>query len=123
MSYRLTVEPDFVRLHLYDEFTRADIAGLLAELEALELTLDPTPNRLTDATDVSMRQVTSDDFFALAERRRQAVLKNRVKSALIAIRPVNVGFSRMFQTLNDHPQIEIRIFETEDVAAAWLRIP
>lgn len=33
------------------------------------------------------------------------------------------GFARMFQILNDHPQIEIRIFPAIAEAEAWLAEP
>jgi hypothetical protein len=32
-----------------------------------------------------------------------------------------MGMARMFQTLNDNPQITIQIFEDEAAAVIWLR--
>jgi hypothetical protein len=46
-----------------------------------------------------------------------------VKSAIVAPMPVQVGFARMFQILNDHPQIEVQLFATLAEAEAWLVSP
>jgi len=47
-------------------------------------------------------------------------LKNYIKSAIVANNPSQFGFARMFQTLNDNPQIEIRIFPAAESAMEWL---
>jgi hypothetical protein len=47
-----------------------------------------------------------------AEHRKAQTLANPVKSAAVAPQPVHVGFARMFQTLNEHPQITIEIFSS-----------
>jgi len=57
---------------------------------------------------------------ALAERRRTVALQHPIRSAIVAPTPVSFGFARMFQTLNDHPQIAISIFSTVEAAEAWL---
>jgi hypothetical protein len=44
------------------------------------------------------------------ERRRTQRFANSIKSAVVASRPVQVGFARMYQTLNTNPQVEIQIF-------------
>jgi hypothetical protein len=31
-----------------------------------------------------------------------------------------MGFARMFQILNEHPQVTVRIFEDETSARAWI---
>ena len=59
-------------------------------------------------------------MIAIAARRKATFLKNSIKSAVVAPRPVSAGFSRMYQMLNDHPQVQIEIFGAEDDAVAWL---
>jgi hypothetical protein len=60
--------------------------------------------------------------FAVAETRRRATLRNPVKSAIIASDIVRFGFARMFQTLNDNPQIVVAIFGDDESASQWLRL-
>jgi hypothetical protein len=43
-----------------------------------------------------------------------------VRTALVAVTPVQLGIARMFQTLNDHPLIELRVFSDREAAVAWL---
>jgi hypothetical protein len=38
----------------------------------------------------------------------------------VAPTPVGRGFARMFQTLHDHPPIQIEIFDSESQAVSWL---
>jgi hypothetical protein len=47
-------------------------------------------------------------------------LANPVKTAIVAPKPVHVGFARMFQILTDHPQIIVEVFATVVAAEAWL---
>ena len=48
MSHRITAEPDFVRIELFGVINRDSLAAALEDLEALERTMDRTPNRLTE---------------------------------------------------------------------------
>ena len=44
-----------------------------------------------------------------------------IRSALVASKPVQFGFARMFQMLNDNPRVQIRIFGSLEEAHQWLR--
>lgn len=120
MPYQLTSEPDMLRIELFGILTAYDLQSIAAELEQIEGRMPVTPNRLTDATHLLNGDLNFADVFALAERRKVQNLANQIKSALVAPKPVNLGFARMFQILNDHPQIEIQIFPTCEAAEAWL---
>jgi len=61
------------------------------------------------------------DVQLLAKRRKASRLRNSVRSAYVVRTRAYFGMVRMFQTLNDHPQIEIRIFAETEEAEAWLR--
>jgi hypothetical protein len=76
-------------------------------------------NRIGDVTEVEVFDLTFQSVFALAAKRRSRRLANCVKSALIARRDIEIGFAMMFQTLNDHTQIEIRIHSTRGAAKEW----
>jgi hypothetical protein len=121
MSYRLTNEEHFLRLELFDALTRQDLESLFEEFETIERERVPAPHRLCDTTRLERREIQWNDYMSLAARRSQAVLPNPVKSAIVVTSLVNMGFARMFQQVNNNPQIEVRIFDSEDAAVAWLR--
>jgi hypothetical protein len=80
----------------------------------------PFPHRLTDLRALTRPYPTDPAVRALAERRKAQTLANAVKSAIVAPQPIHLGFARMFQILNEHPQIAIEIFSTGQAAEAWL---
>jgi hypothetical protein len=123
MPYQIIQEPDLLRLVFFDAITPQDLRVLADDIAVIEHALPVTPHRLTDLSQVSMTELSYPDVLAFVERRKAERLRNSVKSALVAPLPVQVGFARMFQILNDHPQIEVQLFETLAEAEAWLMSP
>ena len=103
--------------------TGRELQLLADELEAIEGRSAATPHRLTDLSTLTEPHPTYPDVRALAERRKAQTLANVVKSAIVAPRPIPLGFARMFQILNEHPQITIEIFATVEAAETWLLSP
>jgi len=95
----------------------AQVADAMVEAESAA---DVCPPRVTDLARVTRFEVGFDDIFWLARQRRQHPPANPIRSAVVVSTPVQVGFARMLQTLNDHPQVTLRIFADVDVALAWL---
>lgn len=120
MPYHFTAEPGLLRVVLFGAVTGAELQSLAAELEKIEQALPVTPNRLTDLSQLSGSELSFPDVFAIADRRKAQKIANPVKSAFVAPNAVNIGFARMYQTLNDHPQIEIQIFSSLEDAETWL---
>jgi len=120
MPYQLTEEAAFVRVVFFDDMTGHDLRSLADLVAAIERERAVAPNRLTDLSQITGAQLTYTEVFDFVEHRKRQQLANSVKSAIVAPRPVQLGFARMFQTLNDHPQIEIQIFPTLAAAEAWL---
>jgi hypothetical protein len=56
----------------------------------------------------------------VAERTRSRPLAAPVLSAIVVSQPVQLGYARMFQTLNEHPRVTMRIFEDVVAAREWL---
>lgn len=120
MPYEITTEGDYI-------FTR--ITRMFGVLTAGEMTLAsdaerieqqyPAKSRVTDLTSVDTFNVDFNAVFALAERRRGRQFTTSINSAIIAVKPIEIGFARMYQTLNDNPQIEIRIVSSLAEAEAW----
>lgn len=121
MPYSLQSSPGLIQFRVSGVVQLEDLLAAAREVQAIEAAAPVTPHRITDlsaAEDLDMTFSKMADFAAL---RRAACLKNKVRSAIVATMQVQVGFARMFQTLNDHPQIEIRIFDNHPEAMAWLR--
>jgi hypothetical protein len=120
MPYAIMVEPSFLRIVFSGVLTNWDLQRIAGDIESIEGRSAMTAHRLTDLSAVTESQLTYPDVRAFAERRKAQSLANPVKSALVAPRPILRGFARMFQTLNEHPQITIEIFVTVESAEAWL---
>ena len=79
-----------------------------------------TPHRLVDMREIDNATIGYPEMAHLVSRSRARPLHAKVRSALLVAQPLQVGFARMFQILNDHPRVTVRIFEDEPSARAWL---
>jgi hypothetical protein len=120
MPYTLTREPTFLRIVVHGAITPQDFHALAQDLAGIEKPDAIAPNRLLDLSAVTAPYLTYPDLQAFAARRIAQALPNPVKLAIMAPRPILLGFARMYQTLNQHPQITIEIFATVDAAETWL---
>jgi hypothetical protein len=121
MPYTITMEPTFVRIVLHGVVTPQDMHALAHDLAAIDASSVVAPHRLADLSAVTAPHLTYPAMQAFAERRRVQPLPNTVRVAIVAPRPIHLGFARMFQNLNQHPQMAIEIFSTVEAAEAWLR--
>lgn len=101
--------------------TIEDLAALGRRVAEIEDGGNPAPNRLTDLTGAQGMSITFSDVLELARRRAERALVSPIRSAIIAANSAHRGFARMYQTLNDHPDTTIEIFEDRESALAWLR--
>ena len=119
MPFDIRDEGSFYFIRLSGVMDPADLKAVTGEIERLE-DAGPPKDRVTDFTGVERIDVGFEEVFALALRRAQRTVTAPIRSALVAKRPVHFGFARMFQMLNDNPQIQIRIFGTAEEAVQWL---
>jgi hypothetical protein len=120
MPFEITTQGGIFRARLFGVVTGEDLVRFAAEIGTLEDAAPETMDRVTDITETESFDINYSDVLALAIQRRARRFDRPVRSALVARQPVAVGFARMFQTLNDNPQIEIRIVESAEAALAWL---
>jgi hypothetical protein len=120
MPYKITVENKVLRITMSGRVTGLDLDGLVTEAGNYEQNVDVVPHRITDMTGIVELAVNYPEVSALAEKRRELHFANRFKSAIIATCGQHLGYARMFQTLNDNPQITIRIFPDEASASEWI---
>lgn len=119
MPYQISIEDEVLRISLSGRLTGRDLettAGDIARCERNTV----VPHRITDMTDATKLEIGFPDVVALAETRRRLKFPNSFKSAIIAPRSEQYGYARMFQTLNDNPQIAIRVFTNEAAARKWI---
>jgi len=120
MAHHVSCDGSLVLVQLSGTLTREDLERVGDEIMAIEQDGGSTPHRLTDFRQITDTAVGYAEMSVLAERSRTRPLGARIRSALVVERPVQMGFARMFQILNEHPQVTVRIFEDETSARAWL---
>jgi hypothetical protein len=109
-----------VLVELSGTLTREDLESVGDEIIAIERNGANTPHRLTDFRRITNTAVGYAEMSALAERSRARPLDAQIRSALVVEHPVQMGFARMFQILNEHPQVTVRIFDDEMAARVWI---
>jgi hypothetical protein len=122
MPFQLSTNDGLIRIRLYDVLSPGDLIGLADAVLAAEAG-PVAPDRVTDMSGVRRFEVGYADFFSIAARRRGSQLPNTIKSAIVVGNPTQFGMARMFQTLNDHPQVTVEIFDDEAAALRWLATP
>jgi hypothetical protein len=123
MPYTITVEKNVIRIALMGRVTAQDLVNLAAESKHYEQNVDVIPHRITDMTGIEELAIHYPDISVLAATRGQLHFPNSFKSAIIARDMHHLGYARMFQTLNENPQIVIQIFPDEASASEWIACP
>lgn len=121
-----------VRSELVGEILHVTFSGLLTredlgrvgeqvlEIEGPDGFLHP---RLIDISSITAASIGFDAVSRLTDQRRGVTLPNATKSAIVAREPLQLGFARMFQNLNDHPQITVEVFRDRAAVMSWLAVP
>ncbi|HEX6372636.1 MAG TPA: hypothetical protein VF006_27195 [Longimicrobium sp.] len=120
MPFSISTGDGVMRIVFSGTLTPEELGRVADAIGDAEDAADVCPHRVTDMTALTRFEVGFDDMFQLARRRRERSPANPIRSAIVASTPVQLGFARMFQTLNDHPQVTLRIFPDVDGALAWL---
>jgi hypothetical protein len=102
------------------EIGAVELARYFDVVRGIEAREPVAPNRIADLTGVTSVGITFSEFHELADKRRGETLKNPIKTAIVAGNDLQFGVMRTFQTLNDNPQITIRVFRDRAQALAWL---
>lgn len=119
MSYQILIDNNVLQIALKGRVTGDDIQALVNETANYERAAI-IPHRVTDMSEISEFDIGFPDVLAAAEKRRILRFPNSFKSAIVAPESEHVGYARMFQTLNDNPQIAVRIFPNRQAATEWI---
>ena len=122
MPFEITNEGDYLLARIFGVVTPADLDRFAEEGAIAEEATPTSMDRITDMTAVERFDVGYPAISNLASRRRVRRFSKPIKSAIVAGDAIQFGFARMFQTLNDHPQVEFRLFGSIAEAKAWLSL-
>lgn len=120
MPIKLILDRVPVEFIFHGEIDAMDIFQATKEVTAFEQTQPVVPHRFADLRGTVNLKINFSDVMNLATERQAAKFPNHIKSAILIGNKVQLGYARMFQNLNDNPQMTIRIFEDETEARAWL---
>ena len=120
MAYIISYDGPILLIRIFGTLTPEDLEALADEVIAIEQEGTNTPPRLTDLRELTSANVGYQEMARLTDRTRTRPLLSPVRSAMLVGEPVQLGYARMFQILNDHPKVTLRIFEDEAVAREWV---
>lgn len=120
MPHSIQKEGSFLRVSFRGHVTLRDLEGALRDLAAAESAQLPVPDRVIDLSAAEESDLKLADLLWAAEQRRPLRFPNPYRAAVIAPRPAQYGYARMFQILSNHPEVQLRAFRDEAEALAWL---
>jgi len=97
-------------------------ADQIVEFIEMEERVQAAPfDRFTDLSGLTNIRLKVDHFFELGRRRR--AVRQPVKSAFFADKPVSFYIAQMYEMIMDKAIIEVRAFSQREAAAKWLEVP
>jgi len=120
MPFEIANKGDFFLVRFFGVVTANDLACFAVEAMIAEDAQPASMDRITDLTEVERFDVGYAEINALAARRKLRHFTKRIKSAIVTDHDDQYSLAKMFQMLNDHPQIDIRVWYSVDEAKDWL---
>ena len=116
MPFEIDEQDGYLFIRFYGTVNLADLQDFAEQIEPFEA--GRAINRLTDLEQVEVFDIHFEELLAYTTRRKSAVTEPS-KGGIIARRPLEFGLARMFQSLYQTSQIEIRIVATRAEALEW----
>ena len=123
MPFEIEKHERLVMLRLTGRVSRNDFHEIAKLAEEIDQAGATAPNRLTDLSGMESIELGFVEMESFARKRRSVRIPHRVRSAIFAPDPLHYGYARMFQTLNDHPDIDIAVFTDWNAALVWVNEP
>ena len=121
MPFEIENHEKYLLLRLHPSLTGEDLPRALAEMAQLDARMPAPPkHRITDLSLLDEIDIGFPEIEMVAKGRRELKLSAPMRSALVAPSPLQFGFARMFQTLNDNPKVDVRIMRTMEEALRWI---
>ena len=123
MPFELTTHRAVLFARISGVFTAPELNLLAAEAEHAEDSHPISLDRITDLTAVQRFEVGFREIYSFAIRRTTQRFSRVVKSAIIVKEPVQLGIARVYHSLNENPQIHVRILRSVAEAEEWFAHP
>jgi len=123
MPFAFTIPGDILFTRMFGVFTASELDHLTSEVEIVEAEHPAAFDRITDVTAVERFDVSVRDIYHFAVRRSVQTFSRTIKSAIVADHPIQVQIAQLYQSLNENPQIQLRIFQSVADAKEWLANP
>jgi hypothetical protein len=123
MPFELTTPGSVLFARVFGVFTATELNHLADEAEIAEASHPVSLDRITDLTAVEQFAVGFREIYYFAIRRSKQRFSRVVKSALVVQEPVQHGIARIYEALNENPQIELRILRSVTEAVVWFAEP
>ncbi len=120
MQYTIDVNERPWRVVLSGTMTIRDLLELRSLIMEIDESNSVASNGLVDLRSLSNTDIDNGSVSGLARALRSRPLPNTERVALLAGTPIQYGFARMFQMLNDNWHVEVGVFENEKDALDWL---
>src|SRR4051794_11855276 len=123
MPFELTTPGAVLFARVFGVFTPAELDNLALMAETAEASHPVSLDRITDLTAVERFEVGFREIYSFALRRSAQRFSRVVRSAIVVEEPVQFGIARVYEALNNNPQIQIRILRSVTEALAWFGEP
>lgn len=120
MSYSIQILGGVVDIRLHGTVNSTEIREVAEATRKIEEELPTSPNRIVDLSLVDEFHLDFGAVEQIAKLRRSAPLKNKVKSAIVASKPAQFGYARMYQMLNENPNVNLELFTDREKGLAWI---
>jgi hypothetical protein len=120
MAVEIVPEERLVRVTFSGSLTADDLTLVIRETIQMEANLPISPDRLVDFGESTNVAVSFANVATIATARREIAPRNPIRTAIVVYNAAQRGYARMFQIVNDHPLVTVRIFESREDAKEWL---
>jgi hypothetical protein len=104
-----------------DTLSDNDFRIINEEIAIMEEGYSTVPNFIVNLNNV---KTFNGDYYSiqkLAKQRAKISFPNNIYEAILVTNDFQMGFARMYQTVNDNPQLTIKIFKDEAKAIEWVK--
>ena len=119
MPFQLTTPGAILFARAFGVFTASQLDRLADEAEIVEASRLVALDRITDLTAVTRFEVGFREIYYFAVRRSAQRFSRVVKSAIVVQDPVQFGMARIYELLNENPQISVRVLQSVREAQEW----
>ena len=122
MFYSIDASNRFIRVICEGTVNKTDIQVVFRRLLIIDGKELIFTNHIVDMRKLDLSKIGYNELTDVAENLRNIQLRRKIKLAIITINSLQYGIARMFQTILEHPQIEVGIFSNDEEAYNWLSI-